>query len=191
MLGRRVLGAAATASWRPAFSRGLAAVPRHSWGVDRIEKVGKEEVMSSSSSRDEQMLSQPVIEKTPDHIKELVEDVLKLSVLDLRTLLNKMQERLGIEEMVVSGGGGGGGAAASPVEEVAEKDSFDLKLTGFDAKAKLKIIKEVRAAAGLGLKEAKELVETDGAILKSGVPKEEAEELAKTITDLGGTVEII
>ena len=190
MLGRRVLGTAAR-SWRPAFSRGLAAVPQHSWSVDRIEKVGKEEVMSSSSSRDEQILSQPVIEKTPDHIKVLAEDVLKLSVLDLRSLLNKMQKRLGIEEMVVSGGGGGGGVAAPAVEEVVEKDSFDLKLTGFDAKAKLKIIKEVRAAAGLGLKEAKELVETDGAILKSGVPKEEAEELAKTITDLGGTVEII
>ena len=121
--------------------------------------------------------------RLPEHIKALAEDVLKLNVLDLRTLLNNMQDRLGIEQVNMSGGGGGSAAAAdaAPAEE-AVKDSFDLKLTGFDAKAKLKIIKEVRAAADLGLKEAKELVETENAILKKAMTREEAEAFGKVIT---------
>jgi large subunit ribosomal protein L7/L12 len=189
----RGLGGAAARCWRrPAICRGLVAVPEHSWSAARIEKQGKEELVASVVSRDEQMMTQETIENTPDHIKGLAEDVLKLSVLDLRTLLNNMQERLGVEQMVMSGGGGGGTApAAAAPEEEAEKESFDLKLTGFDAKAKLKIIKEVRAAVDLGLKEAKELVETENAVLKSGMPRDEAEALAKTITDLGGVVEIV
>jgi len=67
-----------------------------------------------------------------------------------------------------------------------EKTAFDLKLESFDPKAKIKIIKEVRAATGLGLKEAKDLVEKAPTVVKEGLTKEDAEKLSKIITDLGG-----
>ena len=67
---------------------------------------------------------------------------------------------------------------------------FDLKLTGFDAAAKIKVIKEIRAITSLGLKEAKELVETVPSVVKKGIKKEEAEELKAKLEALGATVDI-
>jgi large subunit ribosomal protein L7/L12 len=101
--------------------------------------------------------------------------------------------------MLVGGGGGGGApaaggaaaAAAAPAAEVKEKEAFDVKLGAVDAKAKIKVIKEVRAITGLGLKEAKELVEKAPVVIKAGVKKEEAEQIKKVITDAGGAVEVI
>jgi ribosomal protein L7/L12 len=88
-----------------------------------------------------------------------------------------------------------GGAAQheSPVEEapVEVKTSFDLKLTGFDAKSKIKVIKEVRAIANLGLKEAKELVEGVPKIIRKGMKQEEAEELMKKLVEAGAEVEMV
>ena len=84
-------------------------------------------------------------------------------------------------------GSTGGSTAAEAVEE---KEYFDIKLTGFDAKAKIKVIKEVRALTGLGLKEAKEVVEGAPSVIKKEVKKEEAEEIMKKIIELGGTVEL-
>ena len=100
-----------------------------------------------------------------------------------------------------AGGGGGGvegggqaNSAAVPaaaVEPVKEKEIFDIKLTIVDAKAKIKIIKEVRAITGLGLKEAKELVEKAPVVIKTGVKKEELEALKKILLDAGAQIEII
>ena len=94
--------------------------------------------------------------------------------------------------MAVAGGGASGSSgdasAAAPAEE---KTSFDVKLASFDAKSKLKIIKEVRSVTDLPLKEAKELVEKAPAVIKEGLTKEEAEALKNTITELGGVVEVI
>ena len=95
------------------------------------------------------------------------------------------------------GGGGGGkkkaaGDGAKEEEAAAEeKTAFDLKLTGFDAKSKIKIIKEVRGMTSLGLKEAKELVEGAPATVKKDIKKEEAEELKGKLEALGATVEIV
>ena len=69
-----------------------------------------------------------------------------------------------------------------------EKMAFDVKLEGFDAAAKLKIIKELRAFTNLGLKEAKELVEKAPAVLKAGVPKEEAESIAEKMRAVGAKI---
>jgi large subunit ribosomal protein L7/L12 len=97
-------------------------------------------------------------------------------------------------------GGGGGGAAAAGGDEgeegkeeaaVEEKTLFDLKLVGFDAKAKIKVIKEVRAIGGLGLKEAKELVEGAPKVIKKDIKKEEAEELQKKLEEVGATIEVV
>ena len=86
-------------------------------------------------------------------------------------------------------GGAGGGAAAAEVEE--EKTSFDVKMKAFDAKSKIKIIKEVRSITGLGLKEAKEMVEGAPVVVKAGLTKDEAEAMLKALSDLGADVEVI
>lgn len=83
----------------------------------------------------------------------------------------------------------GKGGAASKTEEKVEKTAFDLKLEGgFDAAAKIKIIKEVRTFTALGLKEAKELVEKAPTLLKKGVAKEEAEKIIEKMKEVGAKV---
>ena len=74
---------------------------------------------------------------------------------------------------------------------VEEKIVFDLRLVAFDAKSKIKVIKEVRAIAGLGLKEAKELVEGAPKVVKKDIKKEEAEELQKKLEEAGATIEVV
>lgn len=88
------------------------------------------------------------------------------------------------------GGGGGKGAAEAAVEEV-KKDTFDLKLVGFDDKSKIKVIKEVRSLAGLGLKEAKEMVESAPKILQKDLKPEAAEELKAKLEAVGAQVELV
>ena len=172
-------------------------VARHSWGAENLEQQGEKLAVTD---REQALLTDEMMEETPEHIKELADEVLRLNVMDLRVLLDTMQSRLGIDDDQLNygggGGGGGGGAqaaggAAEAAEEVKEKDAFDVKLQAFDAKSKLKIIKEVRAFSDLSLKEAKELVESAPSVMKSGMSKEDAEKLAKTLTDLGATVEVV
>ncbi|KAF5732152.1 putative 50S ribosomal protein L7/L12 [Tripterygium wilfordii] len=82
---------------------------------------------------------------------------------------------------------GGATAGAAKVEEKKEKTAFDVKLEKFDAAAKIKVIKEVRAFTNLGLKEAKDLVEKAPVVLKQGVTKDEANEIIEKIKTAGGT----
>ena len=100
------------------------------------------------------------------------------------------------------GGGGGGGVpggvafggageAGEAATEVEEKTSFDVKLVGFDAKAKIKVIKEVRAIAGLGLKEAKELVESVPKVIQKDLKQDKAEELKAALEAIGAQIEIV
>ena len=134
-------------------------------------------------------------------VQQLCDDVCQLNVLELKEFLDLFKERAGLSDADLQGGGGGGGvvqvaaaaapAAAAPAEAAAEeKEFFDIKLTSFDAKAKIKVIKEVRALTGLGLKEAKEVVEGAPSVLKKEVKKEEAEEIMKKLTELGATAEL-
>ncbi|KAL3901726.1 MAG: hypothetical protein SGARI_006029 [Bacillariaceae sp.] len=90
---------------------------------------------------------------------------------------------------VMDGGVGGGGAAAE--EAVEAKTIFDLKLVGFDAKAKIKVIKEVRAIAGLGLKEAKELVESAPKVIQKDLKQEKADELKALLEAVGAEIEVV
>lgn len=114
------------------------------------------------------------------------------------TIFILYQDKLGIpDEALVLGGGGGapaGGsaapAAAAP-EPVKEKEDFGIKLGAVDQKAKIKVIKEVRAITGLGLKEAKELVEKAPVVIKEGVKKEEAESIKKILVEAGAMVDLV
>jgi large subunit ribosomal protein L7/L12 len=108
------------------------------------------------------------------------------------------QTRLNIPDMpmggFVAGGAGAGPAAAAPVEEeeaapaAAEKTLFNLKLEKFDAGAKPKVIKEIKAMLGLSLVDSKKFVESAPKLMKEGVPKEEAEKIVETLKALGATV---
>ena len=134
-------------------------------------------------------------------VQQLCDDVCQLNVLELNEFLQLFKEKAGLSDADLQGGGGGGGVmmapaaaaggdAAAPAEAVEEKEYFDVKLTGFDAKAKIKVIKEVRALTGLGLKEAKEAVEGAPSVLKKEVKKDEAEEILKKLVELGATAEL-
>lgn len=125
----------------------------------------------------------------PPHLHELADEIVAMSMLEVKELVDRVSEHFGIEESEEEDFADGEGSA--PEEEVvAEKTAFDLKLTGFDAKSKIKVIKEVRAMTGLGLKEAKELVEGVPKTLKKEIKMEECEELKAKLEAVGATVEI-
>lgn len=93
--------------------------------------------------------------------------------------------------MAAGAGAGGAPGAAAEAEAAEEQTAFTVKLKGFDAKSKVKVIKEVRALAKLGLKEAKALVESAPADVLKDLKKEEAEKIVEKIKAVGGDVEIV
>lgn len=117
--------------------------------------------------------------------EQLIEHISNMTVLDMANLVKEMEEKFGVSAapVAVAGGAVAGGEAAE------EKTEFDIVLADAGAK-KINVIKEVRAITGLGLKEAKEMVESAPKTLKEGVPKEEAEELKKKLEAAGAKVEI-
>jgi large subunit ribosomal protein L7/L12 len=135
----------------------------------------------------------PMNGEAPPHIQELADEILNLTMLEMKDLTDKVAEHFGFDDDVVvdEGVAEAGAAQAEEAEVKEEKTSFDLKLESFDAKAKIKVIKEVRAIAGLGLKEAKELVEGAPKVIKKDIKKEEAEELKKKLEEVGATIEIV
>jgi large subunit ribosomal protein L7/L12 len=116
------------------------------------------------------------------NLEKLVEELSKLSVLEAADLSKLLEEKWGVTAAAAAPAA----AAAGPVAE--EKDSFDVVLTNGGA-SKINVIKEVRAITGLGLKEAKDLVEAGG-VIKAGANKAEAEDVKKKLVDAGATVEL-
>ena len=121
-------------------------------------------------------------------IAKLVEELSKLTVMEAAELAKALEEEWGVSAAaaVAVAGPAGGGAGEAAAEE---KDEFDVILTG-DGGKKIQVIKEVRAITGLGLSEAKALVEGAPKPLKEGVNKAEAEEIKGKIEAAGGTVEL-
>jgi large subunit ribosomal protein L7/L12 len=122
-------------------------------------------------------------------INALVDQLSELTVLEAADLAKALEEKWGVSAaaaVAVAGPAAGGGAAAPAAEE---KTEFDVILTG-DGGKKINVIKEVRAITGLGLGEAKALVEGAPKPVKEGVNKDEAEKIKKQIEDAGGTVEL-
>ena len=150
-------------------------------------------------------------------IDELVEEILNLNLIEYGQFLKRIQLRSGIsDDLMLSRLGNTflvsdpnrsddefgqvdeepeeaapAAAAAEAKVEVKAKEFFDVKLGAVDAKAKIKVIKEIRTITNLGLKEAKELVEKAPVVVKTGVKKEEAEKLKKILVDSGAEVEIL
>jgi large subunit ribosomal protein L7/L12 len=119
-------------------------------------------------------------------IAKLVEELSKLTVLEAADLAKALEEAWGVSAAAAVAVAAAPAAAAEAVEE---KTEFDVILTG-DGGKKIPVIKEVRAITGLGLTEAKSLVESAPKAVKEGVNKAEAEEIKKKIEEAGGTVEI-
>ncbi len=119
---------------------------------------------------------------------EILEAISNKTLLEIADLVKAMEEKFGVTAaapVAVAAAPGAGGAAA---EE--EKTEFDVILKSFDDTKKIAVIKEVRAITGLGLKEAKDVVEAGGKTLKEGVSKEEASKIKAQIEAAGGVVEI-
>jgi large subunit ribosomal protein L7/L12 len=132
-------------------------------------------------------------EITSPKVQSIYDGVLELNIMETIELVDVLKAKFGyVEQAFVAGpaaGGGGGAAAEEAVEEVVAKTEFTLRLDAFDDKSKIKVIKEVRAFTGLGLKQAKELVESaPKAVIKENVPKEEAEKLKTQFEAIGGTL---
>ncbi|CAI5501003.1 unnamed protein product [Closterium sp. Naga37s-1] len=156
-----------------------------------------------SSSADSS--ADPTEQRSPptERVVRLADEIVGLTLLEVSDLTALIRKKLGMEDapmggmpmgmMMMPGGampGGGGGGEAAPAAAKEEKTAFDVKLEGFDAAAKLKVIKEVRSIAGLGLKEAKEFVEKAPVVVKAGVSKEDAAAIAEKLKAVGATVAI-
>ena len=122
--------------------------------------------------------------------EEILETISNMTVLEIVDLVKAMEERFGVTAaapVAMAASAGAGGAASTPAE--AEKTEFSVVMTSFGAN-KVNVIKVVRAITGLGLKEAKDMVEAVPAVIKDGVPKADAEKIQKELSEAGATVEI-
>lgn len=121
--------------------------------------------------------------------EEILEAISNMTVLEVSELVKAMEEKFGVTAaapVAVAAGPAAGGAA----EAAEEQTEFDVILKGFDAAKKIAVIKEVRGITGLGLKEAKEVVEGGEKAVKEGVSKEEAATVKEKLEAAGATVEI-
>lgn len=135
-----------------------------------------------------------------EKVTGIVDELTGLSLLEVMDLTEELRRKLDINEMPIMavmmpgmgfGGavkGAGKGGAGKGEEKKEEKLVFDVKLDGFDAAAKIKVIKEVRGFTDLGLKEAKDLVEKAPTLLKKGVTKDEAEKIISKMKEIGAKV---
>ncbi len=121
------------------------------------------------------------------NLEKIAEDLSGLTVIEAAELSKMLEEKWGVSAAAPVAVAAAPGAAAG--EAAVEKDEFDVILTSFGEK-KINVIKEVRAITSLGLKEAKDLVESAPKGIKEGVRKEEAEEIKKKLEDAGATVEL-
>jgi large subunit ribosomal protein L7/L12 len=133
-------------------------------------------------------------EEFPDvspRVIRLADDICSLTLLEVHDMTTILTKRLGLSGSpmpMMAAGAAPAGDAAAPAAAAEEQTEFAVKLEGFDPAQKIKVIKEVRAATELGLKEAKDLVEGAPAVLKKGLKKEDAEAIKEKIEKVGGKV---
>ena len=121
-----------------------------------------------------------------EKVTAMIEEIKALTVLELSELVHALEEEFGVSAAAMAAPAAGG--AAAPAAE--EKTEFDVVLAGFDAAAKIKVIKVVREITGLGLGEAKAFVESAPKAIKEAIGKDEAEELKKKLEEAGAKVEV-
>jgi large subunit ribosomal protein L7/L12 len=127
---------------------------------------------------------------TPEKMEEIVGTLSELTILEVADLVKKLEEKWGVSAaapVVVAGAGAPAAAGAAPA--AVEKEDFDVVLTGAGEK-KIQVIKVVRELTGLGLKEAKDLVDGAPKTVKEAVAKAEADDMKKKLEEAGGSVEL-
>ena len=124
--------------------------------------------------------------------EEILEAIASMTVLEVSELVKLMEEKFGVSAAapVAVAAVGGAAAGGAPAAAAEEKTEFNVILKAFEESKKIAVIKEVRAVTGLGLKEAKDLVEGAPKPLKENASKDEAAKIKEAITAAGGTVEI-
>ena len=121
-----------------------------------------------------------------EKITAMIEEIKGLTVLELSELVHALEEEFGVSAAAMAAPAAGGAAA----EAAEEKTEFDVVLAGFDAAAKIKVIKVVREITGLGLAEAKKAVEETPTTLKEALSKDDAETMKKDLEAVGAKVEL-
>ena len=121
---------------------------------------------------------------------QIIDAISDMTVLEVSELVKAFEERFGVSAAAPVAVAAGPAAVADAGEDEEEQTEFTVLLKGFDAGKKIPIIKEVRAITGLGLKEAKQLVETQDRPIKEAVSKEEAQKLKEQLETAGGTVQV-
>ena len=121
--------------------------------------------------------------------QEWIDELKSISVLELSERIKALEEEFGVSAAAVAAAAPAGGGTAEAAEPEEEQSAFDVIVTSAGEK-KIQVIKVVRAATGLGLKEAKDLVEGAPKVVKEGLQKDEAEKLKKEIEEQGGVVEL-
>ena len=124
-----------------------------------------------------------------EKISQIVDELKTLTLLEASELVSAIEETFGVDASAAVGGGMVM-AAAAPAEEVEEKTEFDISLDEVPADKKIAILKIVRGITGLGLKEAKDLVESAPKVIQEAVSKDAAEEAKKQIEEVGGKVSL-
>ena len=124
-----------------------------------------------------------------EKISQIVEELKTLTLLEASELVSAIEETFGVDASAAAGGGKMM-AASAPTEEVEEKTEFDISLDEVPADKKIPILKVVRGITGLGLKEAKELVESAPKVIQESIAKDAAEEAKKQIEEAGGKVSL-
>jgi large subunit ribosomal protein L7/L12 len=125
-----------------------------------------------------------------EKIDQIVEELKTLTLLEASELVTKIEETFGVDASAASGGGVLA-ATAAPVEEVEEKTEFNVMLDEVPADKKIAVLKVVRGLTGLGLKEAKELVESAPKQIKESLPKDAAEDVKSQIEAAGGKASLV
>jgi large subunit ribosomal protein L7/L12 len=121
--------------------------------------------------------------------EELIDALSNLKVLEVVDLIKALEEKWGVSAAApVAVAAAGGAAAAAPVVE--EKTEFTVTMTAYAADKKVGVIKVIREITGLGLKEAKDMVEGAPSVVKEAIPKKDAEDIKKKLTDAGATADI-
>jgi large subunit ribosomal protein L7/L12 len=119
-----------------------------------------------------------------DKLEKIITEVEGLSILEMADLVKKMEEKFGVSAAVAVAGGGGGAEGGAE-----EKDSFNVVLTS-GGEQKIQVIKAIKEILGLGLKEAKDLVDNAPSPIKEGAKKAEADEIKEKIETAGGVIEL-
>lgn len=146
-----------------------------------VEETATEETKEEAPAVEETPAEEGENVEVPEKFKTIVEGVESLSVLELHELVKLLEKKFGVSAQAVAVAGPAGGEAAE------EKSSFDVELTSA-GDAKIAVIKAVKEVLGLGLKEAKDIVDGAPGMLKEGMKKEDAEALKAKIEEAGGSV---